>query len=87
MYSQGKLNLIEYRDYKGMKQGEYRVYVNDSLSNIGNYLDNKFHGDFISYDYRTGKIKKIYQYEFGDKIGYWIYLNENGDTLKIEKFE
>lgn len=87
MYSQGKLNLIEYRDSLGMKHGEFRVYVNDSMSQIGNYLNNKFHGDFISYYYKTGKIKQIYQYEFGEKIGNWIYLNENGDTLKIEKFE
>jgi antitoxin component YwqK of YwqJK toxin-antitoxin module len=69
LYSGGKLNLIEYKDSSGLLQGEFKVYVDDSLSQIGYYLDDKFHGDFISYDYRTGEIKNIYQYEYGVKTG------------------
>ncbi len=85
-FSGGKLNNIEFRDSTGLLQGEFRIYVDDSLSQIGYYLNDKFHGNFLSYDYRTGKLKKIYSYVNGERSGKWIYLDTNGDTLKIESY-
>lgn len=86
LFSNGKLNLIEWRDSLGLQQGEFRVYLEDSLSQIGHYLNDQFHGQFKFYDYKTGKIKEEYEYTNGVKSGKWIYYNENGDTLKVEKY-
>jgi antitoxin component YwqK of YwqJK toxin-antitoxin module len=87
MYAGGKLNLIEFRDSLGQLQGEFRVYTNGRLNQVGHYLDNKFNGDFLTYDiYKTGKLTEIAHYVKGEKKGKWIYLNTTGDTIRIEDY-
>jgi antitoxin component YwqK of YwqJK toxin-antitoxin module len=83
MFVNGELNLIKKRDSIGKLQGEFRVYVDGKISQEGNYKNNKFHGEFKSYDLNTGKLSEIYEYENGVKSGKWIYLDSRGDTIKV----
>jgi len=83
LFSSGKLNLIEYRDSLGRLQGEFRVYVDGQISQIGHKLNDEFHGEFRSFDLKTGKLSEMYEYTKGEKSGKWIYLNTEGDTIKI----
>lgn len=86
-FSSGKLYLIEYYDSLGIQQGEFRIYNDDRISQIGYYMNGKMHGEYKSYDLKTGKLKKVVHYNKGEKSGDWVYINENGDTTKIENYD
>lgn len=81
-YSGGKLNLIEFRDSLGLRQGEFKIFNNGTLVQKGNYHNNEFHGDFVKYDRKTGQITEKYKYFNGVKSGETTYFDINGDTLK-----
>ena len=82
----GSLNSVEYRDSNGVLQGEFRVLIEHRVIQIGNYKDGEFHGTFKTFYEETGKIKELYFYDEGDKIGTWLYFDEQGDTLRTEKY-
>ena len=85
LYSNGELNLIEFRDSLGELQGEFRIYENGKISQIGNKKNGEFHGKFEFYDTKTGKLVELSEYKNGEKSGKWVYLNNKGDTIrKIE---
>jgi antitoxin component YwqK of YwqJK toxin-antitoxin module len=86
LFSSGKLNLIEYRDSLGKLQGEFRIYVDGKISQIGHKKDGEFHGEFEFYDSKSGKIIEKYKYKNGEKSGTWLYFNLAGDTIKKVKY-
>jgi antitoxin component YwqK of YwqJK toxin-antitoxin module len=86
LYLNGDLNILEFRDSTGMRQGTTKVYVDNSLSQVGHYRDNKMHGEWKLYHLKNQKLKIIYEYTNGVKSGKWIYFNNNGDTTKIEEY-
>ena len=86
LYSNGNLNLLEYRDSTGMRQGAIKVFVDNSLSQVGHYRDNKMHGEWKLYNPKNQRLKRIYEYTNGIKSGEWIYFNSDGDTTKVEEY-
>ena len=82
----GWLNSIEYRDSNGVLQGEFRVLSENTVRQIGYYKDDKFHGTFRTFHEEAGKVKELYFYDEGEKTGTWVYFDEQGDTIKTEKY-
>ena len=86
LYSNGELNLIEFRDSLGKLQGEFRVYENGKISQIGHKKNGEFHGKFEFYDSKSGKLVEISEYDNGEKSGKWFYLNHKGDTIETMEY-
>tara|TARA_B110000908_G_scaffold99061_1_gene117004 strand:+ start:74 stop:646 length:573 start_codon:yes stop_codon:yes gene_type:complete len=82
LYSSGKINILEFRDSIGLLQGEFKLFDNGKISQIGNNKDGEFHGKFEFYDSKSGKIIKQYEYTNGEKSGEWLYFNLKGDTIR-----
>lgn len=85
-HNNGQVNLEEYRDSIGRKQGVFKVYYsNGQISQLGRNIDGKFAGEFKTF-YKTGQLKTLEYYNQGERIGTWYELSIEGDTVKIEKY-
>jgi len=85
MYSRGELNLVQYRDSTGDRQGRFTVFSNGMIIQIGHSKDNKYHGEFKTY-YDKGMIKEQYHYTNGEKSGEWIKFDKLGDTIEVKNY-
>ena len=81
----GGINMTsEYKN--GVKNGEeWKTYYADGYS-IVNYVSGKRNGEFTHY---FASKKPFYQGEYVDdkEVGEWRYMNENGDLVKVQKWE
>ncbi len=84
--SKGRLNLEEFRDSTGNQQGTFKVYnTSGQIIQIGQYKDGRFDGEFKTF-FIKGQLKSIEHYRMNDRIGKWIELSDNGDTIKLEQY-
>ena len=81
----GKVNVTTM--YKnGVKEGEeWKTFYADGYS-IVNYTNGKLNGKITHY---FASNKPFYQGEYSEdkKVGEWVYTNENGDVIKIQKWD
>ncbi len=61
------------------------VRENGNYAEFRGYKKGKLHNAYYAY-YPNGYIKEMGQYKNGIKRAKWIYFNENGVAVKIEKF-
>ncbi len=65
----------------------YFIFLDKKFRKIeeGYWLGEFFKGLYCSY-YKNGRIKSKGQYDGMEKIGTWLYYNENGVLIKTEKY-
>lgn len=86
-YPDGQLNSITMRDSSGLENGESIIYhENGTLKQVGNFKNGSFHDAWTEY-YENGQKESIKKYDNDIKTGRWIYLTENGDTIRMEIYE
>ena len=82
----GQLNSFDIYDSKGVREGEFRIYnENGILSQSGIFSNGQFEGELLNY-HENGKLESVKSYKEGIKIGTWLELNEQGDTISIETY-
>jgi antitoxin component YwqK of YwqJK toxin-antitoxin module len=77
-------NTTMYKD--GVKEGEFYQNLYADGYYICNYSKDKRNGAFTFY-FASSKKQCEGQYVNDKKVGEWIYTNENGDVIKIQKWE
>ena len=83
-------NLIseKYMYINGVKHGGASIFYSSGLLNVTcNYLNNKLHGKTkFYYNTPSKQLESEGQYSNGLKDSVWIFYNEIGDVIKIEKY-
>lgn len=86
-FSNGKVNVQEWADSNGRKQGLFKVfYENGELSQIGYFKDNHL-DDSVKTFYKNGNPKTLEYYKNGKREGIWKYYNELGRITKVETYK
>ena len=85
-HSNGHINVEEFRDSLGRKQGLFKIYyANGQPSQIAYCKDGEFDGESRSY-FDNGQPWDIKTYKLGERVGTWIEFSKSGDTVKVEKY-
>ena len=75
---QGNITSEGLYDLKGGNKGIWKFYsTNGSLTDQGEYLDNKIQGEYKSY-YKNGNIRAITPYKNDTLSGYYVDYHKNG---------
>jgi uncharacterized protein len=85
-HSNGQINVEEFRDSLGRKQGLYKIYyANGQPSQIAYCKNGEFDGESLSY-FNNGQPWDIKKYKLGERVGTWIEFSKSGDTVKVERY-
>ncbi len=64
-----------------MLHGEFKEYYkNTKLKAKGNYV-NGFLNGLVTYYYQNGRIQKVERYAHNVKHGWWIFYDEEGQSI------
>ena len=82
----GQINVEEFRDSLGQKQGLFKIYyANGQPIQIAYSKDGKIDGESLSY-FDNRQPWETKKYKLGERIGTWIEFSKAGDTIKVEKY-
>lgn len=75
-------------EYKNGKKNGRQYYYNspDLLTQIFDFNDDLYHGEFISYNAQN--IETVNgKFMYGIPVGKWVYHDHNGDLMRIENYK
>jgi len=85
-HSNGQINIEEFSDSSGLKQGPFKIYYSTGQpSQIAYHKDGELDGESRSF-FDNGQLWDIKYYKLGQRVGTWIEFSKTGDTVKVEKY-
>ncbi|WP_291856600.1 hypothetical protein [Marinilabilia sp.] len=83
----GKMSSLIVRGDNGVENGVSKSWYPNGILMQKGYFHNGLLDSVWEEYHDNGQLSSIKHYNKGDKVGKWIYLQENGDTLKTEEYK
>lgn len=85
-FSNGRINMEEWKDSVGKTQGLFRVYhENGQLSQLG-FMNDNYLDDTCKTFFDNGQLKSIEFYKERKKEGRWQYFSKEGNLIRTEVY-